>query len=179
MAVSRERKGLLDEKKATSVLNILKQRELAKRIAQLSEDIEELCSEKAMILSRFDKTGDDGMKEVKQWVASMESSLQRLEQTEAKYQAELDAALAQFRKLTGDAESMDKAEFHTQRQTLRKPNTQDARDRLQQVHGKQYSAITMISAGCGSFAPGGREKAGTAGAKTACQTATGTSKEVA
>lgn len=144
--LSRERKGLLDEKKATSVLNILKQRELAKRIAQLSEDIEELRSEKAMILSRFDKTDDDGMKEVKQWVASMESSLQRLEKTEAKYQAELDAALAQFRELTGEAERMDKAELHTHRQILRKPNTQDARDRLQQAHGKQYSPITMMEA---------------------------------
>ena len=144
--LSRERKGLLDEKKAISVLNILKQRELAKRIAQLSEDIEELRSEKAMILSRFDKTDDEGMKEVKKWVASMESSLQRLEQTEAKYQAELDAALAQFRELTGEAESMDKAELHACRQILRKPNTQDARDKLQQAHGKQYSAITMMEA---------------------------------
>ena len=144
--LSRERKGLLDEKKATSVLNILKQRELAKRIAQLSEDIEELRSEKAMILSRFDKTDDDGMKEVKKWVASMESSLQRLEQTEAKYQAELDAALAQFRELTGEAESMDKAELHAHRQILRKPYAQDARDKLQQAHGKQYSAITMMEA---------------------------------
>ena len=144
--LSRERKGLLDEKKATSVLNILKQRELAKRIAQLSEDIEELRSEKAMILSRFDKTDDDGMKEVKKWVASMESSLQRLEQTEAKYQAELDAALAQFRELTGEAESMDKAELHAHRQILRKPYAQDARDRLQQAHGKQYSPITMMEA---------------------------------
>ena len=144
--LSRERKGLLDEKKATSVLNILKQRELAKRIAQLSEDIEELRSEKAMILSRFDKTDDDGMKEVKKWVASMESSSQRLEQTEAKYQAELDVALAQFRELTGEAESVDKTELHIQRQILRKPNTQDARDRLQQAHGKQYSAITTMEA---------------------------------
>ena len=144
--LSRERKGLLDEKKATSVLNILKQRELAKRIAQLSEDIEELRSEKAMILSRFDKTDDDGMKEMKKWVASMESSLQRLEQTEAKYQAELDAALAQFRELTGEAESMDKAKLHVQRQGLRKTYTQDARDKLQHAHGKQYSPITMMEA---------------------------------
>jgi len=144
--LSRKRKGLLDEKKATSALNVLKQRELAKRIAQLSEDIEELHSEKAMILSRFDKTDDEGMKEVKKWVASMESSLQRLEQTEAKYQAELDAALAQFRELIGEAESMDKAELHVQRQGLRKTYTQDARDRLQKAHGKQYSPITMMEA---------------------------------
>ena len=76
----------------------------------------------------------------------MESSLQRLEQTEAKYQAELDAALAQFRKLTEEAESMDKVGLHAHRQILRKPNTQDARDKLQQAHGKQYSPITMMEA---------------------------------
>lgn len=145
-SLSRERKGLLDEKKATSALNILKQRELAKRIAKLSEDIEELRSEKAMILSRFDKTDNDGMKEIKQWAATMESSLQRLKQTEVKYQAELDAALAQFRDLTWEAERMDKAELHTLRQGLHQNYTQDAKDWLQQAHGQQYSATTMMEA---------------------------------
>ena len=144
--LSWERKGLLDEKKATPVLNIIKQRDLAKRIAKLTEDIEELRSEKAMILSRFDKTDDDGMKEVKQWVTSMESSLQRLEQIEAKYQAELDAALAQFRELAGEAESMDKTELHGQRQLLRKPYTKDAREKIIQAHGNQYNALTVLEA---------------------------------
>jgi len=144
--LSRERKGLLDEKKATSVLNILKQRELAKRIAQLSEDIEELRSEKAMILSRFDKTDDEGMKEVKRWVASMESSLQRLEQTEAKYRGELAAALAQFRELTRDADSLDKGKLKEKRQVLRKACAQEAREKLRQAHGEQYSVLTMMDA---------------------------------
>ena len=58
--------------------------------------------------------------------------------------AELDAALAQFRELAGEAERMDKAELYAHRQILRKPNTQDARDKLQQAHGKQYSPITMM-----------------------------------
>ena len=83
---------------------------------------------------------------VKQWVTSMESSLQRLEQTEAKYQAELDAALAQFRELAGEAESMDKTELHGQRQLLRKPYNKDAREKIQQTHGKQYNALTMMEA---------------------------------
>lgn len=144
--LSRERKVLLDEKKATPVLNILKHRELAKGIAQLSEDIEELRSEKAMILSRFEKTEDEGMKEVKNWVTSMESSLQRLEQREAKYQAELAGALAQFRELTTEAETMDKAELHIQRQLFRKPYTQDAQSRLKEAHGNKYNIFTMMEA---------------------------------
>lgn len=145
-SLSRDRKNLLEEKKATSVLNILKHRGLAKGIAQLSEDIEELRSEKAMILSRFEKTEDQGMKEVENWVTSMESSLQRLEQTEIKYQAELDGALAQFRELTTEAQTMDKAELHTQRQLLRKLYTQDARSRLKEAHGNRYNIFTMMDA---------------------------------
>ena len=58
----------------------------------------------------------------------------------------MDAALAQFWELTEEAESMDKTELHTQRQILHKTYTQDARDRLQQAHGKQYSPITMMEA---------------------------------
>ena len=121
----------------SSVLNILKHRELAKGIAQLSVDIEELRSKKAMILSHFEKTEDEGMREVKNWVASMESSLQRREQREAKCQAERDGALAQFRELTTEAETMDKAELHTQRQLLRKLYTQDARSRLKEGSPQQ------------------------------------------
>lgn len=145
-SLSRDRKNLLEEKKATSVLNILKHRGLAKGIAQLSEDIEELRSEKTMILSRFEKTEDQGMKEVENWVTSMESSLQRLEQREAKYQAELGAALAQFRELTTEAQTMDKAELHTQRQLLRKLYTQDTRFRLKEAHGNRYNIFTMMEA---------------------------------
>ena len=76
----------------------------------------------------------------------MESSLQRLEQTEAKYQAELDAALVQFQKLVEEAESMDKTELHDQRQLLRKLYNKAAREKIQQAHGNQYSAITMLEA---------------------------------
>lgn len=144
--LSRERKGLLEEKKATSVLNIIKQRELARQIAKCSEDMEELCSEKAMILNHFEKTNDDDMRGVKRWVTSMESSLYRLKQTEAKYEAELNAALDQFRKLTREAENIDKAELRAQRQLLREANTQDAQSKLQRAHGKQYSVFTMIDA---------------------------------
>lgn len=86
------------------------------------------------------------MKEVKNWVTSMESSLQRLEQTEMKYQAELDGALAQFRELTTEAENMDKAELYTQRQLLRKLYTQDARSRLKEAHGNRYNIFTMMDA---------------------------------
>ena len=145
-SLSRERTDLLDEKKAVSVLNLIKQRELSKRIAKLTEDIEELRSEKALLLSRFERTDDEGMKDIRKWVTSMEKSLQQLEKTQAKYPAELDAALAQFRELTDKGETLDKAELSRQRQSLRTSYTQEAREKLQRTHGKQYSAFTMLEA---------------------------------
>jgi len=51
-AKSKERKSLLTEKKETPVIHVLKHRDLAKRIAELTEDLEELRSEKAPIPRR-------------------------------------------------------------------------------------------------------------------------------
>lgn len=53
-AASKERKALLAEKKATSVFNVPKHKALAKRIAELTEILEELRSEKAMQLQQLD-----------------------------------------------------------------------------------------------------------------------------
>ena len=50
---SKERKAALDEKKATPVIQVLKHRDLAKRIVELTEDLEELRTEKAMLLRQI------------------------------------------------------------------------------------------------------------------------------
>ena len=145
-SLSRERTGLLDEKMAISVLNLIKQRELSKRIAKLTEDIEELRSEKALLIAQFEKNDDEGMKDVRKWVTSMEKSLQQLEKTQAKYQAELDATLTQFWELAGKGENMDKAELFRQRERLRDSNTKEAREKLRQTYEKQYSVFAMMEA---------------------------------
>ena len=55
---SKERNTLLSEKKATPVLNILKHRDLSRRIAELTEKLEELRSEKKQILAMMDYAED-------------------------------------------------------------------------------------------------------------------------
>jgi hypothetical protein len=140
---SRVRKNKLEEKKSTSGLNLLKQRELIRQIGKLTEDLEELCSEKAQILSGLQKQNDGGINEVKQWMRSAERFLQQLNEREAKYQGELDGALAQFRKLAGEVENKDKAELYDQRQDLRNAFTQQARQKLQEAYGQCYSVRTM------------------------------------
>ena len=68
-AKSKERKSLLTEKKETPVIHVLKHRDLAKRIAELTEDLEELRSEKAMLLRQLqypeDATADMFKKQIR------------------------------------------------------------------------------------------------------------------
>jgi len=56
----KERKGLLVERDATPVYNLPKRHELSGRITTLTEDLEELNSEKALLLQEFDKSDDAG-----------------------------------------------------------------------------------------------------------------------
>ena len=51
---TKERKTLLTEKKATPFYQFVAHNDLAKQIAELTEDLEELRSEKTMLLSSFD-----------------------------------------------------------------------------------------------------------------------------
>jgi len=81
----RERRALLEEKKDVPALQVFRHRELAQKIATLTEDIEELKSEKALLLNQFNCVNDYGMAEIKKRIVSMESSLERLDQQEVKY----------------------------------------------------------------------------------------------
>ena len=82
-----------------------------KKIAALTKDIEELKGEKALLLNQFNCADDHGMTEVKQRIASMESSLNQLNQQKGKYTVELDAALAQYAELQHQAADMNTTEL--------------------------------------------------------------------
>jgi len=138
-----ERRELLAEKKATPVLRVAKHMDLSRQIAVQTEDMEELRSEKNMLLGLFDKSDDAGMKEIRQLVDSMEASLQRLEQADSRYTSELDTALTQYAKLTEQATGMDAAELNNARADIRGSKKQDVVDRLKTAYGKQYDYSRM------------------------------------
>ncbi len=72
---------------------------IAKRIAELTEDLEELRSEKAVLLQRMHfpeaVTADSFRKEIR----TLEDGLKKLEVNEAKWAAGLDNAFKQYAKL--------------------------------------------------------------------------------
>lgn len=140
---SKERKAALDEKKATPVVHVLKHRDLAKRIAELTEDLEELRSEKAMLLRQLqypeDATADMFRKEIR----TLEDGLKKLETSEAKYAAELDNALKQYAELQEQAAEFDPVELYEARQTIRPEHERRAAQRVQEVYGDKYDMLRM------------------------------------
>ena len=89
---TKERKNLLAEKKETPFYQLPKLHDLSQRIAELTEELEELKSEKAALLNALDCTDDAGISDVKKQIATMETALKNLEKQESKYSAELEKA---------------------------------------------------------------------------------------
>lgn len=118
---SKERKTLLAEKKATPIIQIPKHRELSHRIAELTEELEELKSEKALLLQALQYPEDAGTDTIRKDIAAMEGRLKRLEQQEQKYAAELDYVLAEYAELKEQTAGFDADELMTERLTILLP----------------------------------------------------------
>ncbi len=136
----RERRILLEEKKTIPAIQVFQHRELAKKIAGLTEDIEELKSEKALLLNQFNCEDDHGIPEIRQYVSSMESSLEKLGQQERKYTTELDVALEQYAELQQRSADMDTIELNTARHAIRPDKEYETLQRLQATYGKKFNS---------------------------------------
>jgi len=143
---TKQRNHLLDERRATPVWNLAKRQDLAKQIATLSEDIEELRSEKAMLLHSLDCTDDAAMGDVKKDIAAMEAALKKLDEQEVKFSAELESALQQYRELEAQAAEFDAEKLIDARLELRQGMDRTTVSRIQTTYDTQYSPFTMAEA---------------------------------
>ena len=143
---TKQRNLLLDERKAVPVWNLAKRQDLAKQIATLGEDIEELRSEKAMLLHSLDCADDAAMGNVKKDIAAMEAALKKLDEQESKYSVELESALQQYRELQAQAAEFDAAELLDTRLGLRPNMDRSTVSRIQTAYDTQYSPFTMAEA---------------------------------
>lgn len=120
---------LLAEKKNTPVLHVVKHKDLSQRITELTEDIEELKSEKATLLQILD-CDDAAMAGYKKDIASKKKNLLDLEQHEQKYTSELDTALQQYHHLEGQTQDIDSTELQKSRLSLRPEKENTAAQKL-------------------------------------------------
>ncbi len=141
---TKERKNLLAEKKETPFYQIPKLRDLTRRIAELTEELEELKTEKEMLLRSLDCADDTGISSVKKDIAAMESALKKLEAQEAKYSAELDAALKEYSELKEQASEFDAGELMEARLSIREEKERSAVTRVQDAYGERCDSLIMF-----------------------------------
>ena len=141
---TKERKDLLAEKKELPVYCVKRHKTLAVRIAELTEDLEELCSEKALLLQKFEYAEDAGAEAFRKDIAIMEAGLKKLEAQEQKYAAELDKVLAEYAELKAQAVDLDPVELRNARQALRPEKELNAVEQLQRAYGDKYRPLAML-----------------------------------
>lgn len=139
----KERKSLLAEKKETPFYLIPKQHELSRRIAELTEELEELKSEKDMLLHSLECTDDAGITAVKKDISTMEATLKKLSQQEEKYTAELNDALQQYAELKSQSAEFDSDKLQDTRLALRPAMERSAVDCMQSAYGDRYQPLMM------------------------------------
>lgn len=140
---SKGRKSLLAEKKETPFYLISKQHELSRRIAELTEDLEELKSEKGMLLNTLECSDDAGIAAVKKDISTMETALKKLAKQEEQYTTELNDALRQYADLKEQAAEFDPDELQDARLALRPAMERSAFDRVQSAYGNKYDSLMM------------------------------------
>lgn len=140
---SKERKNLLAEKKETSFYQLPKLHDLSRRIAELTEELEELKTEKELLLRSLDCADDAGISDVKKEIDTLEGALQKLSEQEAKYSAEMDEALKQYAELKEKAAGVDAAELMDARLAVREEKERSAVDKVKSAYCGKYDPMLM------------------------------------
>ena len=143
---SKERKALVAEKKELPIYHVKRHKALTVRIAELIEDLEELRSEKALLLQKFEYAEDAGAEEFRKDIATMEAGLKKLETQEQKYSAELDKALTEYAELKAQATEFDPVELYEARRAIRPVQEKEAEQELEDTLQKKPSFSLLLSA---------------------------------
>ena len=140
---SKERKALLAEKKETPYYQIPKLHDLTRHITELTEELEELKTEKELLLHSLDCSDDAGISAVNKEIAALEGALQKLSEQEAKSSDELDEALKQYAELKEKAAGMDATELMDARLAVHEEKERSAVDRVKAAYGEKYDPMMM------------------------------------
>lgn len=145
-AKSKERKTLVAEKKELPIYHVKRHKALAVRIAELTEDLEELRSENSLLLQKFEYAEDAGAEAFRKDIAIMEAGLKKLEAQEQKYSAELDKALDEYAELKAQAADFDPVELYKARQGIRPAQEKESEKQLEDAMHEKPSLIMLLGA---------------------------------
>ena len=139
----REKKSLVAQKKETPLHNVMEHIRLSSRISELTEEIEDQRSEKAMRLSRMNCSYEKDIRTIQNNVSSAEANMKKYDDDDVKTQAELDSLLSEIEKMTIDSADVDQAELLSARLDIRPDYEHDAAVAIQEHCGKNYDPQIM------------------------------------
>lgn len=140
---NREKKSLVAQKKETPLHNVIEHIRLSSWISELTEEIEDLRSEKAMRLNRMNCSDEKDIKTIQNNVSSAEVNMKKYDDDDEKTQAELDGVIGEFDKITVDSADVDQAELLSARLDIRSDYEQKAVIAIQEHYGKNYDPQIM------------------------------------
>ncbi len=116
---------------------------MSEQVATLTEDLEELKSEKSMLLNSMECADDAAFSKFKKEVKNLDTQMDALEQAENKFTAELDRTLERYRDLEKTVADVDAGELTDTRMELRTGKEQSAASQLQKIYGVKYDYDMM------------------------------------
>ena len=143
---SKERTVLVKEKKELPIFRIIRSRELAAQIAELTEDVEELRSEKARLLDKFSSEDSTAPAAFRKEIAALESSLKKLTVREKKYSIELDKAIAEYEVLKAQSADVDPVELYDVRHEIRPEYERTVQEKYAETLGKEPASNAVFNA---------------------------------
>ena len=143
---SKERTALVKEKKELPIFRIVHSRELAAQIAELTEDLEELRSEKAHLLGKFSLEDSTAPAAFRKEIAALENSLKKLTVQEKKYSSELDEAIAEYEVLKAQSADVDPVELYDTRHEIRPEYEKAAQEKYAEILGKEPTSNAVFNA---------------------------------
>ena len=143
---SKERKALVAEKKELPIYHVKRHKALAVRIAELTEDLEELRSEKALLFQKLEYAEDAGAEEFRKDIATMEACLKKLETREQKYSVELETVLQEYAGVKAQSTGLDPVELYEARHAIRSGYEAAVNEKLEQAYGEKYSPLRWMEA---------------------------------
>ena len=114
-----QRNILLERKKALPAYKVIPHRELAKELAQLTEEIQTLNRERKQTLERLNCKSAAELKKYDGYTSQTETVLQQLSEQENWYSAEIDQTIAEFAEVQSSVEPTDKIAVIDERLTIR------------------------------------------------------------
>ena len=145
-AKKKERKELQNKKKSTPVLRIAIQRDLSRQIAELTEELEELKSEKLRLLKELKCADENGIPKVQSEIDRIESVLAALDENEKKNISKLNKAIQRYKDLKKQTAAFNKGELAAARLKIRPEKQLSAENRLQSSYGKNFSIRSFFTA---------------------------------